>query len=97
MVSQGVMMLMMGVSERWFVSKYRDGAHALLEVRYRFLVGSGRPSMLMLVRGAAALATMRPVLLLRVLPCHDLGTTGGLSVGKEEKKPTPFPVDASGR
>ena len=30
-------------------------------------VGSGRPSMLMLVRSAAALATMRPVLLLRVL------------------------------
>ena len=42
------------------------GAHALLEVRRRFLVGSGRPSMLMLVRSAAALATMRPVLLLRV-------------------------------
>ena len=40
---------------------------ALLEVRRRFLVGSGRPSMLMLVRSAAALATMRPVLLLRVL------------------------------
>ena len=35
--------------------------------RRRFLVGSGRPSMLMLVRSAAALATMRPVLLLRVL------------------------------
>ena len=43
------------------------GAHALLEVRHRFLVGSGRPSMLMLVRSAAAFATMRPVLLLRVL------------------------------
>ena len=43
------------------------GAQALLEVRRRFLVGSGRPSMLMLVRSAAALATMRPVLLLRVL------------------------------
>ena len=36
------------------------GALALLEVRRRFLVGSGRPSMLMLVRSAAALATMRP-------------------------------------
>ena len=43
------------------------GAQALLEVRRRFLVGSGRPSMLMLVRSAAALATMRPILLLRVL------------------------------
>ena len=43
------------------------GTHALLEVRHRCLVGSGRPSMLMLVRSAAALATMRPVLLLRVL------------------------------
>ena len=32
----------------------------MLEVRRRFLVGSGRPSMLMLVRSAAALATMRP-------------------------------------
>ena len=42
------------------------GAQALLEVRLRFWVGSGRPSMLMLVRSAAALATMRPVLLLRV-------------------------------
>ena len=42
------------------------GAQALLEVRRRFLVGSGRPSMLMLVRSAAALAIMRPVLLLRV-------------------------------
>ena len=31
------------------------------------MAGSGRPSMLMLVRSAAALATMRPVLLLRVL------------------------------
>ena len=30
-------------------------------------LGSGRPSMLMLIRSAAALATMRPVLLLRVL------------------------------
>ena len=39
----------------------------LLEVRRRFWVGSGRPSMLMLVRSAAAFATMRPVLLLRVL------------------------------
>ena len=29
------------------------GAQALLEVRHRFLVGSGRPSMLMLVRIAA--------------------------------------------
>ena len=35
----------------------------MLEVRRRFLVGSGRPSMLMLVRSAAALATMRLVLL----------------------------------
>ena len=35
----------------------------MLEVRHRFLVGSGRPSMLMLVRSAAALATMRLVLL----------------------------------
>ena len=43
------------------------GAQCLLEVRRRFWVGSGRPSMLMLVRSAAALATMRPVLLLRVL------------------------------
>ena len=32
-----------------------QGAQALLEVRLRFLVGSGRPSMLMLVRSAAAL------------------------------------------
>ena len=39
------------------------GAQALLEVRRRFLVGSGRPTMLMLVRSAAALATMRLVLL----------------------------------
>ena len=31
------------------------GAQALLEVRRCFLVGSGRPSMLMLVRSAAAL------------------------------------------
>ena len=38
------------------------GAQCLLEVRRRFVVGSGRPSMLMLVRSAAALATMRPVL-----------------------------------
>ena len=43
------------------------GAQCLLEVRRRFWVGSGRPSMLMLVRSAAALATMRLVLLLRVL------------------------------
>ena len=35
------------------------GAQALLEVRRRFLVGSGRPSMLMLVGSAGALATMR--------------------------------------
>ena len=41
------------------------GAQALLEVRRRFLVGSGRPSMLMLVRSAAALATISPVLLLK--------------------------------
>ena len=34
------------------------GAQCLLEVRRRFWVGSGRPSMLMLVRSAAALATM---------------------------------------
>ena len=33
----------------------------LLEVRHRFWVGSGRPSMLMLVRSASALATIRPV------------------------------------
>ena len=33
------------------------GAQCLLEVRRRFWVGSGRPSMLMLVRSAAALAT----------------------------------------
>ena len=39
----------------------------MLEVRRRFVVGSGQPSTLMLVRSAAALATMRPVLLLRVL------------------------------
>ena len=43
------------------------GGQCLLEVRRRFVVGSGRPSMLMLVRSAAALATRRPVLLLRVL------------------------------
>ena len=36
------------------------------QVRRRFVGGSGRPSMLMFVRSAAALATMRPVLLLRV-------------------------------
>ena len=42
-------------------------AQTLLEVRHRFLVGSGRASVLMLIRSAAALATMRPVLLLRVL------------------------------
>ena len=40
---------------------------ALLEVRYSFLAGSGRPSVLMLIRSAPALATMNPVLLLRVL------------------------------
>ena len=40
---------------------------ALLEVRYSFLAGSGRPSVLMLIRSAPALATMRPVLLLTVL------------------------------
>ena len=34
------------------------GAQCLLEVRRRFLGGSGRPSMLMLVRSAAALATI---------------------------------------
>ena len=34
------------------------GAQALLEVRHRFLVGSGRPSML--IRSAAALGTMSP-------------------------------------
>ena len=39
------------------------GAQALLEVRRRFLVGSGRPTMLMLVRSAAGLASMRLVLL----------------------------------
>ena len=43
------------------------GAQCLLEVRRRFWVGSGRPSMLMLVRSAAALATMRPILLLLLL------------------------------
>ena len=37
------------------------GAQSLLQVRHRFLVGSWRPSVLMLVRSAAALATMRPV------------------------------------
>ena len=37
------------------------GAQCLLEVRRRFWVGSERPSMLMLVRSSAALATMRPV------------------------------------
>ena len=47
------------------------GAQALLEVRHRFLVGSGRSSMLMLVRSAAALATMSPVLLLRVLKVKE--------------------------
>ena len=36
------------------------GAQCLLEVRRRFWVGSGRPSILLLVRSAAALATMRP-------------------------------------
>ena len=40
-------------------------AQALLEVRHRFVVGSGRPCKLMFVR--SALATMGPVLLLRVL------------------------------
>ena len=35
------------------------GAQALLEVRRRFLAGGGRPSMLMLVRSAAALATIQ--------------------------------------
>ena len=40
---------------------------ALLEVRYRFLAGSGRPSVLMLIRSVSAVAAMRPVLLLRVL------------------------------
>ena len=45
----------------------RSGAQSLLQVRHRFLVGSGRPSVLMLIRRAAALATMGPVLLLRVL------------------------------
>ena len=34
---------------------------------HRLLVGSERPSMLMLIRSAEALATMRPVLLLREL------------------------------
>ena len=34
----------------------------MLEVRHRFLIGSGRPSVLMLIRSAPALATMRPVL-----------------------------------
>ena len=32
----------------------------------RFLVGSGRQSVLMLIRSAVALATMKPVLLLRL-------------------------------
>ena len=41
-------------------------ATSLLDLRHRFLVGSGRPSVLMLIRSAVALATMRPVLLLRV-------------------------------
>ena len=36
----------------------RRGAQDLLEVRHRFLVGSGRPSVLMLIRSAAARATM---------------------------------------
>ena len=36
-------------------------------VRQCFLVGIGRPSVLMLMRSAAGLATMRPVLLSRVL------------------------------
>ena len=48
------------------------GAQCLLEVRRRFGGGSGRPSMLMLVRSAAALATMRPVLLLRALKKADV-------------------------
>ena len=41
--------------------KRRSGAQALLEVRHRLLVGSGRLSVLMLIRSASALATMRPV------------------------------------
>ena len=45
----------------------RRGAQDLLEVRHRFLVGSGRPSVLMLIRSVSAVAAMRPVLLLRVL------------------------------
>ena len=40
---------------------------SLLEVRHRVLIGSGRPSVLMLIRSAAAIAPMRPVLLLRLL------------------------------
>ena len=47
------------------------GAQCLLEVRRRFWGGSGRPLMLMLVRSAAALATMRPVFLLRASSCSN--------------------------
>ena len=43
------------------------GGADLLNGRHRFLVESRRPAVLMLIRSTAALATMRPVLLLRVL------------------------------
>ena len=43
------------------------GGADLLNGRHRYLVGSGRPAVLMLIRSTAALATMRPVFLLRVL------------------------------
>ena len=43
------------------MEEMRVRSHALLEVRHRFLVGSGRASVLMLIRSAAALATMKPV------------------------------------
>lgn len=43
-----------------------SGAQSLLDVRYRFLAESGRRSVSILIRSAAAFATMRPVLLLMV-------------------------------
>ena len=55
----------------------------MLEVR--FLVGNGRPSMLMFVRSAAALATMRPALLLRALKKAPRPSTSYHLVEKEYK------------
>ena len=44
----------------------KRAAQSLFNVRQRFLMGSGRPSVSLLMYSAAAPATMRPVLLLRV-------------------------------